>query len=219
MSELLIKIIPLDLASTLSPIILALTIALLAKKEFGLKRALALGIGSLAVAIIIAILGVNIGINIQDVHNNRVIDNVIDFILALVFLFFGFYGLFHQENTSSEKKLKGNQTGNFLKWLAIGFLISVTNFDAVILNFSAAKEIGQAQIYEIQKILLLIMGMIFFIAPILLPLAIYLIMPKLAQKILTPLNNFLTKYGRYITAVIFFAFAIYLFYQALKNFF
>lgn len=87
MSELLAKIIPLDLASTLSPIILALSITLLAKKEFGLGRVLAMGVGSSIVAITLAVLGLKIGINIQDVHNNRLTDNITDLILAAVFLY------------------------------------------------------------------------------------------------------------------------------------
>lgn len=217
MVDVLIKIFPLDLASTLSPGILAIIIILLAKKEHGLTRAIALGLGSLLVAVILAFLGLKLGQNVQDINNNKIIDNIIDLALAAVFLYFGIKSLLYQDKEKHLKAIDANQSGQLVKWFLIGFAISITNFDAVIFNFSAAKEVGQSTINDLEKIILLIVNSLFFIAPVLIPLIIYLLMPKLADKILEPVNKFLTKYGRYIIGIIFIGFAIYLIIQGLKG--
>lgn len=218
MLETLAKILPLDLASAMSPIILALCIVLLAKKEHGLSRVVAMGVGSLIVAVALAILGMKLGQNVQDLNNTSAVDNIVDLILAVLFLYFGIRGLTHKENQHQSKVLEKSSSRQLAKWFLIGFVISATNFDAVMLNFSAAKEIGQTAINYGEKIILLIIGGIFFTLPILLPLTIFLAVPKLAQKILNPIDAFLGKYGRYIVAVIFLGFAIYLFYKGISGF-
>lgn len=217
MIDVLIKIFPLDLASIFSPGILAIIIILLAKKDHGLARSIALGLGSLLVAILLAFLGLKLGQNVQDVNNNKIIDNIVDLILAAIFLYFGIKSLLHQDKEKHLKAVDANQSTQLAKWFLIGFAISITNFDAVIFNFSAAKEVGQSTINDLEKIILLAVNSLFFIAPILIPLVIYLLMPKLADKILEPVDKFLTKYGRYIIGIIFIGFAIYLIIQGLKG--
>lgn len=216
MTDLLIKILPLDLASTLSPGILALTVFLLSKKEYRIGRTLALWIGSFAVAVALAIVGLKLGNSIQDPDNKRIIDNIVDLVLSALFFYFGIKSLLVKDTDKSEKNVEKDESRDLWKWFLIGLVISVTNFDAVIFNLTAAKEIGQSDVTGTSKLLLLIMGGVFFTLPIILPLVLYLIMPKLAQKILDPLNAFLTKYGRYIVALIFIVFAVYLLIKGLK---
>jgi len=217
MVDVLIKIFPLDLASIFSPGILALVIILLAQKEHGLARSIALGLGSLLVAVMLAFLGLKMGQNVQDVNNTKIIDNIVDLVLGAVCLYFGLRSLLYKEKEKNPQSIKTNQSAQIAKWFLIGFVISITNFDAVIFNFSAAKEVGQSTINDLEKTILLIMNSLFFVAPIIIPLVIYLLVPKLADKILKPINDFLTKYGRYIVGIIFIGFAVYLIYQGLKG--
>jgi threonine/homoserine/homoserine lactone efflux protein len=219
MIDVLIKILPLDLASTMSPGLLALTIALLAKKGLGFKKTLALGLGSLIVAIILAIIGLKLGQTVQDPNNTKIIDNIVDLILAALFLYFGIKSLVQKEDQPKTNLLDKNGAGQLVKWFAIGFIISITNFDAVALNLSAAKEVGQAVINSTQKFILLAINSLFFILPILIPIVFYVFTPKLMDRIFAPLNIFLTKYGRLIVGMIFIVFAIYLGYKGLKIFF
>lgn len=218
MVEIFAKILPLDLASVLSPGILALALILLSKKEFALGRTFAFLFGSALVALGLAILGLNLGANVQDVHNTRVVDNIVDLALAAVFLYFGIRSLIKPEKTEKKPQAKNDDSRHLLKWIIIGFVISITNFDAVLFNFTAAKEIGQSQIFSAEKIILLIVDALFFTAPILVPLLFYLITPKLTQKILDPLNLFLIKYSRFIVGAVFIGFGIYLAYKGLVKF-
>ncbi|RLG19223.1 hypothetical protein DRN67_03315 [Candidatus Micrarchaeota archaeon] len=50
----------------------------------------------------------------------------------------------------------------------------------------------------------------FLLSPILVPLALYLIKPQKANKLLLPLGAWMTKYGRFVAGLIFLAFGLYL---------
>lgn len=215
MAELLIKILPLQLATTLSPGIFALTIVLFAKKKYAIGRGLALLLGSILVVIFLSFVGLKTGQSVTTVSTHSRISVIIDFVLAILFLYFGIRGLIKPDRERKEPA-EENPARHFGKWFVIGFVISITNFDAVLLNFAAAKEIGTASIDLINKITLLFIGVIFFVLPILMPLIFYIILPTLAQKILAPINTFLLKFGRYLVSAIFIIFAVYLIYKGLK---
>lgn len=216
MIDTLIKIMPLLIASTMSPGILALSIVLLSKEKFGKSQTLALLVGSILTSIIIITIGLILGQKIQDPLGKSIIDNIFEILFAIIFLYFGLKNLLYKENNKTQK-ITQNETKKLFLWFGIGFAVSITNFDAVIFDITAAKEIGQALISNFQKIILLIIEAFFFNLPIIFPFLLYIIMPKTAQKILNPLNIFLNKYGRLIVGTIFIGFAIYLFYKGLIN--
>ena len=220
MTPLLIKILPLQFASILSsPVVFALTLLLFSRKKFVVGRVLAMLIGALIIAITLAVCGLSIGNNLNVGTHHLWLKAIIDFIIALIMLYFGISGFFKKSNDNKEKKEEHDQPRQLGKWLAIGFIVSLSNFDVVILNFTAAKEIGAASIQYFDKIILLIVGVLFFIAPILLPFIFYLALPAAAEKILTPINNFLIKFGHYLVAAILIIFGIYLFYRGIQIFY
>jgi len=79
----------------------------------------------------------------------------------------------------------------------------------VFLSFAAAKEVGDAVINYFDKIMLLAVNVLFFVLPIVLPLALYLIFPKFAGRILEKINRVVLKYNRYILFLMFVIFGIY----------
>jgi len=155
-----------------------------------------------------------LGEKTQDPTGTRTIDNIVDLCFALLFTYFGIKSFLHKDKDNT-KKFSHDESRKLFLWLGIGFLISITNFDAVIFDITAAKEIGQAAIDDGKKLILYIAESLFFNMPIVLPLVVYLIAPKTATKILDPLNNFLTKYGRFIVGFIFLGFGIYLGYKGI----
>jgi threonine/homoserine/homoserine lactone efflux protein len=217
MIKLLAEILPLQLASTLSPGIFALAVVLFTKREHTWARILALFVGSALVAVLLGIGGLKTGLNVAAVGKHNLASTIIDFVLAVIFLYLGISGILKKDNAGRMKEQTRAQSAELLKWLVVGFAVSITNFDAVLLNFTAAKEIGAAQINLIIKIILLLLGILFFTAPILVPSGFYLILPDLAQKILAPINRFLVKFGRYFVAIILLIFAVYLTYRGIKG--
>lgn len=215
MFQLLAKIIPLGFASALSPGILALVVYMMGKKH-ARQRIFALFCASIVVVAVVIILGFLTGSNTAKLGVPTTASSIVDIIFGALFLYFALKELLHKE-----RKLKESQEDlgpQFMKWFLIGCLINATNFDAVFLAFTSAKEIGSATINDINKIIAVIINILFFSLPVTLPVAIYLIIPKTAQVILDKLNKFLMRYSKYIIFAMFAIFGVIFLYRGIKFF-
>ena len=203
MLNTLTTILPLDFASTLSPVIFALAIILLSTHPPQKVNLTAFFIGTLSVGIIATYFGFHIGQEINPDKGKGDLSAIIDIILGVVFLFFAFKSLVTKDKPFKQKK--SAQSSKFLKWLSIGFIINATNFDALFLNLTAARIVGRAHTIPLAlKYVLLCLNLIFLTLPITLPVVLYLLFPVTASKVLSKINEFLLKYSRYIIAVLFF---------------
>ena len=217
MLGLLAKVIPLDLASTLSPGIFALAVILLGGKWYGKTRTLALFVGIALVGVGITILGFTLGKNVTGDMHKALSSSIIDMILGAVFIYFGIKSMFGKER---EYKPPTSDPGlQFIKWLLVGFAIAVTNLDALFLNFAAAKEVGEAHgVNDLAKIVLIMVNLFFFTLPVTLPLFYYLISPKTAKIVLEKINHLVLKYSKVIIFVLFVVFGAFMFYRGLDYF-
>ena len=207
MPELLAKVFPLALASAASPIILALSIALLSKKNF--SSLAAFFAGSAAAALMLAIFGIFFAAGDGQIAMALGFSpSSIDLALGLVFFAFGAKTFFAKP--SKENKIKSKKTIGFAKWIAIGFIANITNFDAMLLNITAIREIFNSAASAAEKFGLLAFCDILLLSPILLPAIIYAIAPSKTQKILSPLARIMRKFANYIVGAIFLIFGAYL---------
>lgn len=215
MASLLIKIIPLDLAATLSPGILALSIILLSGRNKPKEKTFSLLLGTLVIAITIAIAGFFLGQAATPKVGPTLASAIIDCILGIVFILWGFKLL-----SSKERKIKNQEGGGpeFFKWFTIGIVVSATNFDAVLLSFAAAKEVGNSALGILSLIILLIVNIFFFVLPTSLPMAIDLLFPKFTGLLLEKINRVVLKYSRYILFAMFLIFGIYFLSKSLDFF-
>ncbi len=218
MLDLLFKVILLGIASTVSPVIFGVILSLLAAKHYPKQRALACFAGGVLTVLIISSAGWAIGsdaLSFGDGFSHYL--GYVDILLGVLFIIFAVSSLIAKK----EKKPKGLKTDektalpHLKKWFAIGFLLNITNFDAVLLFFTEAREIFQASILFLDKLLLLILGSLFFLLPALLPILVYITMPKKSEQILKPIGKIMEKYGKYLVAVIFLAFGVYLLYRGI----
>lgn len=216
MLGLLAKIIPLDLASTLSPGIFALAIVFLGSKFHPKLRTFYFLIGSALVGLGLAFLGLHFGkLTSVDIKPNLV-SALVDLFFGLLFIILGIKILVQKERKI--KLQEKEQKYEMLKLILAGIIISITNFDAVILNFTAAKEVGGTDIQNLIKLILLIVNISFFILPITLPLLVTFIFPKFAERILAKINKFVAKYSKYLMFALFVIFGIIFIYRGLKFF-
>jgi len=214
MTDILIKIIPLDLAATLSPGILALTLVVLASKNHPKAHILSMLAGALMTGVGITIIGFVLGNTLNTGLKQTATESIVDIILGLLFIIYGLKLFLQKERKinldAQEEELK------IFKWFGLGLVITITNFDALFLTFTAAKEVGSADnILTIDRWILLIINILFFILPITLPLLLKLIFPKTSAPILAKINGFVTKYSRYIILAMFFIFGIFLLYKGI----
>ncbi len=207
MLEILSSIIPLDIASIISPGIFALAIFLLSNKVHPREKLISFFSGSLLAGIIVTLIGFSLGQNILMDKRKAGTSAITDLIIGAICIFFTLKSL---KARDKKIKLHNNPQGKkLLRWFIIGFLASITNLDAVFLNMTAAKEVGVAeQISLMLKSFLLCFNLFFFTLPITLPVILYLLFPTAAKKSLSKINFYLIKYGRYIVAIIFFIMGI-----------
>jgi len=214
MLEVLAQVIPLDLAATLSPGILALTIFLLSKKINPKKKTIALLIGSFLAGLCAVLIGYFIGQSDHIVSEKTLFSGIIDFLISILFIGFAI-----KIFTSKDRKIKHFKHLNLFHWSIIGFIISITNFDAVLFILAASREISSAATSGLTALLLLFLGCIFFVMPIILPLSLYLIVPESATKLCKKINYYVVKYGIYIVFCIFLVFGLVFLKRAILIFF
>lgn len=210
MYEILIKVVPLAVASTMSPVVLGIAVALLAGKNNQIKRTLAFFLGAIITVIILALVGSFLGgggadAGIKAIHPSA----SMDLVLGVLFIAFGVMS----GRPSKEKGPMVNKEGKkpgLVKWFVIGFLTNILNFDAVLLNITAVKEVFQSGIAFGQEIAVTLLCDLFFLLPVLVPLSVYLVYPQKAKKLLAPLGGLMKKYGNYLAMAIFFVFGAYL---------
>jgi hypothetical protein len=208
MFELFMSILPLALASALSPLILAVSVTLLAKKNT--KAAAALVLGGLLAAAVVAVAGASVA---QEDDKAAVKlgfkPEAADLFFGVIFLAFGLKEFF--EKPKEQGLPQGAQKSRgALKWLAISFVGNITNFDAVLLNFAAVRQIFNAAIPLFNQLSLLVFCDFFFLAPALVPLMLYYAAPAKSERALEPVGKWMAKYGHYLVGMIFVAFGLYL---------
>jgi len=209
MAELFLSILPLAVASAASPIILGVSITLLARKNTG--AAVALLLGGILVALILAGAGIFIAQSDDKAaealgFQPRAADIVIGALLAA----FGIKVLLEKPEEKGEMPPGSKKSRGFFKWLAISFFGNITNFDAVLLNLAAMREIFNSSAALAYKLALLGFCDFFFVAPALLPLVFYFAAPAKAERMLEPVGKWMQKYGHYIVGAIFIIFGAYL---------
>lgn len=210
MLPLLLKIIPLGVASALSPFLLAFTVILLGSKNRPKEKVLALLSGTILVLLLLTFLGLAAG-NSEGKNQDTIIDTIINLILGGLCIFFAVKTfLVKRRNNGEERKWQDNEPKNvLLKLFLLGFVINITNFDGELFYLAAIKEIYQTSIGVFWKIIFNIISMLFYLFPILFPFLAYLMWPSGADKIITPVANLMKKYGAAITEVLFLLFGFY----------
>ena len=223
MGETLSQIIPLSLAAAIDPVLLTLTLTLLAGKNYPKGRAISFFLGSAIVMALVAYLGILLGEGVIGGKDRHIAKAVIDIIFAFLLFFLGINSLLEKKREKKEEKKleeveKEIPSRGWLKWLIVGFIVNITNVDAVILYLTATKEIGHAQLSSPDMITLAVISGAIVLLPILLPLILTIIIAKTAAKVLSPIGKFMEKYGAYIVGAIFIGFGVMMMVRGIKIF-
>lgn len=216
MFDLLVKVIPLGIGSAISPVVFGIALTLLAGKHYPKGRTFAYLLGAVITVAILAFVGMLIGSG--SVAGAALIPSAsIDVLIGFLLIVFGIKALMAKKEKTDIALGHEKTSPQLAKWLFIGFIVNITNFDAVVLNVTAVKEIFEAGAGH--EILLTVVCDILFLLPVLLPVSVYLLMPGTARKVLEPVGNAAEKYGKYVLAAIFFIFGVYLFSKGLPAYF
>jgi len=197
MLSLIFEVMALGLGMIISPGIFALAVIFLSSKTKPLYKSFSFLLGNIPTLIILFLIWFFIGTN---AHNNwpgavRFFDILFGFLL----LIFAYRIYFSRERTVKKKKY----SSGFLFCFVLGFLCSITNFDAETLYLISINEIFESTATGVTKLFLSLYSSIMMLVPILLPIVIYLLFPRVSKKVLDSLNKFLRRYGRLIVAILF----------------
>lgn len=205
MQELLSYIIYLNFSTSLmSPVILALALIALGEKYNGLRKAFALLLGVVAVCLVPILLGVFAG-SFASVSSEVSLGSAISNILiGLFFLAVAVKFLFDK---NYKVKTDKGKTG-FLKWFLISVVLEITNFGALAISFNTAKQVSAMGLAVFEKIVLLLVNLVCFALPALLPILFYLLFRKTAEKVFPLLNRFFLKNLRWVIVIAFGLFGI-----------
>jgi len=203
-NQLFIKVLPLSLASAVSPATLAVSLVLLGAKSHPRLKAFAYLLGGAVVAGMLTVLGLLLagGESTSDVpHSHAVIDIVLGAILAVL----GIVAL----------AVKPRKDGGALSRLdskpprrqiaacgMMGLLAMGLNVSSQVPFIAAVREVGRSAVSVSLKAVALGIACVLLLLPMILPLAMYLVASGAAARILTPVSAAATKYGRYVIAAI-----------------
>lgn len=142
---------------------------------------------------------------------------VLDIFVGSLLIGFGIKSALEKRSQKGQKPpVHGTaSSARFARWFLLGFVLNITNFDAVLLNVMATREISQAGLLLAGAVLLTAVCDIFFLLPIVLLISVYLVVPDAAEKVLSPIAAASEKYGRHLVMMILLAFGIYLLWRGL----
>ncbi|VVB58630.1 Sap, sulfolipid-1-addressing protein [Candidatus Anstonella stagnisolia] len=213
--DLLFTVTALGIASTLSPGILAIALALLSGKHYPMKRSLAFLAGMLPTVLIIAAAGAGL-FAFTSASRDSQTSAYIDLAIGALFLLFAILPWVWKGKDASASQIKeaAAPSQHLGRWFLVGFVATITNFDAVLLYFTEVKEIANSSALFLSKLLLSALGALFFLLPALLPILVAIAYPKKAEKMLKPVRALMEKYGNYLVSLIMLAFGAYFLYRS-----
>ncbi len=204
MGQLFARLLPLAVATAISPGVLAVSLVLLGGKSIPKLRTLALLSGAIAAALAATVVGLLIGGGATAVAGPKT-NPVIDLIVGGLLLLVAIAGLV----------MRPAHSGGFLARLdarprrrqlaicfAAGLLAIAANPSTVIPLVAAIRLVGKAALSWELTSLALGLVWVLVLLPILLPLVLYVADPRTAARILTPISAAATKYGSYLGAAI-----------------
>ncbi len=202
MEHLFTTVLPLAVASAISPASLAVSLAILGGKNHPRLKAFAYLLGAALVALGVTILGLSLaGSAALDAHSHAVIDIVLGSLLAML----GVVALAVKPSKSREAFSttdSQSELGQVARCGVIGLLAMGLNVSSLVPFLAAVRDVGRAAASFAVKGAALGVTWMLLLAPMILPLVIYLIAPKTAAKVLNPISAAATKYGRFLLAAI-----------------
>jgi uncharacterized membrane protein YidH (DUF202 family) len=197
MSDFL-KIFPYILGAAVSPILLVTTLYILSQAIKPVKKtAFFLLSATLTIGIVTLFIFFTTNFNPNPAPNKDLLPHLI---IGILLLFLA-YGIYRKGPAKPKKQTEQKQT--WWGYLALGFVLMITNFTTIAMIFEVAIELRADKIIGFAKIMYLLATILSSILPILLPLIILALAGKRSKFILSSLSGFMHKYAHIVTAVFF----------------
>ncbi len=215
-STLLTTVLPLAFGAAVSPTVLLGIILVLSITKRPKLNGIAFYIGSITLLLIVVALGITLGKGAEVATGKppSLISAYFDIILAVLLIILGVRKIVKEDKGLDKSKFSGDKPlsagKSFIESMIFGLGLFVVNFTTTILVFAAGKDIGISPAPVVDKLVVIVILTIITLIVVEIPLLIYVIFPKTANKFLEPVNIWMQKNGKYLMAAILFVFGIYL---------
>lgn len=210
MDALLAKLIPLAFGAAISPTILAVVILILGSPVRPRFRIAVFGGGALAVLVVVGIAGlVALTNTVSKAAQKNDAEAIFDLALGLILLALATRTALRHSKPQTKSHDRSRRTG-VKATLGLGVLMMSTNITTLVLYIAALKEIDAAKVGAFDEAIALTILIAIAMLPILLPMAIYQIAPRTAQRILSRIGAFTDHHKRTISLTVLTVFGLYL---------
>jgi len=207
-TSLVIQIIPLAWAAAVSPTALSFFLVMMSLTDNPRLAGLSFYLGAIIVFLITVAIGILLGNALTSSgHSDPTTIAAIDLFLGAILVLLGIKSLFRKVKHEGAllHHLKVESTASeftkFSRYFTVGLLTFLINFSTAIFVLGAARQIGLANAGLVPDIAaIFILGIITLIV-IEIPLLFFLLFPKTGEKVIKPMNEWITKNGNYIVAV------------------
>lgn len=214
MESLTPQIIALGLGMILSPGLFAGTVFLLSSKIKPLLKSFAFLLGNVFTLGVLLFIGYSVGTFVNGGGNGSPTISYFDLGFGVLLLFFA-YKAWRYDSDDSRKIRKEEKVPKLWLLFGIGFLVSITNFDAETLYLISMNEIFESGSAVIKDVLLVLYSSIMILLPILLPVFLYILFPDSSKKALEKINIFLKRYGRIMVVILFVLLGMWFLYKGI----
>jgi len=212
MEKTFLEVLPLAIGAMISPTGLLFVMMLLSGKGNAKKNGLEFVLGS---TLFLIGLGLLIFFTAKPVVNSTahpdVSASIIDIVLGGLIILIVIKSVFFKK-----KDKKKNKTGN-KPYFIEGFLYMFVNISTLIPFIAAIKIISLNKLAPLNDISIVLMVIIITMFMVAFPVIISYLMPKESEKILGPINAFMSKNGAKIANVYFLFMALYLIYHGVSR--
>jgi threonine/homoserine/homoserine lactone efflux protein len=204
------QIIPLSWAAAVSPTALSVFLVMMSMSDNPKLAGLSFYVGALCILLVTLFLGILLGNTLTNTgHSDTSTKASIDLFLGAILILLGVRNAFSKENKNNGALSKYLQIDSnvssfakFRRYFSIGLLTFLINFSTAIFVLAAGREIGLAQAGILTDLVAIVVLVIITLIVVEIPLIFFLILPKTAEKITEPLNQWISAHSNYVMAVI-----------------
>lgn len=212
MEKTLLEVLPLAIGATISPTGLLFVMMILSGKDNPKKKALSFVLGS---TLFLVVLGLLIFFTAKPVVNATghpdITSSIIDIVLGGIIILIVIKSVFFKNKNKKNENKKDKKP-----YPVMGFLYMFINISTLIPFIAAIKIVALNKLVPWDDISVVLIVILITMLMVAFPVILTYLMPKESQKVLGPVNIFMSKNGAKIANIYFLLMAVYLIYHGVR---
>jgi threonine/homoserine/homoserine lactone efflux protein len=225
LSSLLAITIPLSWAAAVSPVTFSIFLVIMSMAKKPKLAGFSFYLGAVVVLLITVIIGVFLGQKLTaSGQSNPATMAAIDIFLGAVLVLLGLRNFAAKEDNKGGNFLKrleidpnASTLSLFVKYFTIGIIAFLMNFSTAIFVLAVGRTIGVANAGFSNDAISVIVLIIISLLIIEVPLLFFVTFPKKAQKVLGPIDEWISNHGNIVTGLFCIAIGIFVVYSGLQK--